>query len=356
MINRTGFVAALQGISAKAETAGLHPGDPVFLVRAYQDKNDREVAGWLASSLAYGRRELFMAVLKRLFATMGASPWLFVKNFRMEADAASLEDLRYRFNTGADLALAVEALRRSLLRHGTLEECFLSAAGLSSVPPHSPDALVKTVAAGLAELRGTLGAVVADHPQQAARSRNPWFLFPDPKSGGPLKRPIMFARWMARTRHPDLGDWSLVHESSLVFPLDVHVFRLCRRLGLTGRKTPSMRAALEITRTFSAFEPDDPVRYDFALSAFGTVECGGGEDACPGPKRDGCVLMPFCLSGGTGEHADGGWGGRTPRAAAPRLLKSGGRTGSRDLQSPEGGPFPRGSRRAAGARGGLRLV
>ena len=91
-----------------------------------------------------------------------------------------------------------------------------------------------------------------------------------------------------------MGVWKRFSESSLVLPLDVHVFRLCRRLGLTARKTPSMKAAMEITGAFSTLFPEDPAKLDFLLSAWGTDRCGGGDGPCTGHRRAGCPLAEHC--------------------------------------------------------------
>jgi hypothetical protein len=98
------------------------------------------------------------------------------------------------------------------------------------------------------------------------------FFFPNPGTGA-AKRPNMYLRWMARPDDGvDLGLWPFVPTRDLVIPLDTHIFRIGRHLGFTSRKTPGFRTALDITRSLARFDPEDPVKYDFALSRLGILE------------------------------------------------------------------------------------
>jgi uncharacterized protein (TIGR02757 family) len=94
-------------------------------------------------------------------------------------------------------------------------------------------------------------------------------LVPDPTSGGAAKRLHMFLRWMIRRDAVDPGLWRGFLSRQLLMPLDVHSFRQCRRLGLTRRRQPNLASVEEITRSLARLRPDDPVRYDFALSRLG---------------------------------------------------------------------------------------
>jgi hypothetical protein len=98
------------------------------------------------------------------------------------------------------------------------------------------------------------------------------FFFPSPLTGA-AKRLNMYLRWMARPDDGvDLGLWNAVRTRDLVIPLDTHIFRIGRHFGWTGRKTPGFRAAFDITRSLARFDPEDPVKYDFALSRLGILE------------------------------------------------------------------------------------
>jgi uncharacterized protein (TIGR02757 family) len=94
-------------------------------------------------------------------------------------------------------------------------------------------------------------------------------LIPDPERGSACKRLLLYLRWMVRHDVVDPGGWEGVSAAKLVVPLDTHMFRLCRAMGFVTRKQASARAALEATAAFRRVMPDDPVRYDFALTRLG---------------------------------------------------------------------------------------
>jgi hypothetical protein len=150
--------------------------------------------------------------------------------------------------------------------------------------------------AGLAAWRDF--AFEAPGPPSAARRRAREFLLPDPRRGGACKRLLMLARWCVRPDDGlDLGLWSggALAAKDLVIPLDVHVFRIARQVGLTARGTPDWKAAVEVTRSLRAFDPDDPVRFDFALARPGILgRClyRRVEEVCAA-----CDLRPACSVG-----------------------------------------------------------
>ena len=95
---------------------------------------------------------------------------------------------------------------------------------------------------------------------------------PCPSGGSACKRLNLFMRWMVRCDEVDPGGWEEIPASSLVVPLDTHMYKICRALNLTGRRQADLRAAVEITKAFKKVAPDDPVRYDFALTRLGIRE------------------------------------------------------------------------------------
>lgn len=262
--------------------------DPVQFPRRYPNRKDREITGWISAALAYGRRDLFLPVLQRVFAPMGNRPYLFIKHFSPERDALYFRDIRYRFNNGWDLAAIMLVLRDLYAEYDDLESFFLS------FDVSGADTILPMVSGALGAMRDRLAASLRHHPGIEANGRNPWFLLPDPAGTSPLKRPLMFCRWMVRDLPPDMGVWPRISRSRLVYPLDVHIFRFARRLGLTRRRSPSLAAALEITRYFRRLAPADPLRYDFPLIALGAGHCPAGETSCPIHTATGCPLAPFC--------------------------------------------------------------
>lgn len=114
------------------------------------------------------------------------------------------------------------------------------------------------------------------------------FLFPDPRKGSACKRHNLFLRWVVRERDGvDLGIWTVLSPRSLIVPVDTHMARLGRWLGLTARRTADWRMAEEITHAFRAVCPEDPVRFDFALTRIGILK------ACTAGSRGTCALCPL---------------------------------------------------------------
>ena len=90
-----------------------------------------------------------------------------------------------------------------------------------------------------------------------------------PEDGSACKRLFLYLKWMVRRDDVDPGGWTAFSPKDLIMPTDTHIHNITRQLGLTGRKQADLKTALEITRGFSAFSPEDPTRYDFALTRFG---------------------------------------------------------------------------------------
>jgi uncharacterized protein (TIGR02757 family) len=226
----------------------VHP-DPLEFVYAYARPEDREVAGVIASSLAYGRVAQILVSVGRVLELLGPSPAEFIDDASQRDLAEALKDFRHRFTSGEEVAALLAGIARARGRHGSLRDCFT--AGLNS-----PDDL----AGGLAAFVTELGA--------AAGGRLP-HLLPSPADGSACKRLNLFLRWMVRSDNVDPGGWSGVRASMLVVPLDTHMHRIARGLRFTQRNDTSWRTAAEITTAFRRLAPADPVRYDFALTRLG---------------------------------------------------------------------------------------
>lgn len=272
--------------------------DPAELPRRYRDPGDAELAGLLAASLAYGRADLFKPQLRRVLAAMGPRPAAFAEALARSPDARAFQGFRYRFNRPADVAALVAAAGFLRARHGSLGarfgEIFREEAargggtGRSGGPGGEP--LRRALARFGAELRQA--PPVAGLLQGRGR-RGLLHLLPDASRGGACKRWNLYLRWMVRgPDEVDLGLWREVPAAALVVPLDTHLHRVARCLGLTARRDASWRTAEEITGWLRRFDPEDPVRYDFALCHLGM------SGACP-VRRDpercaACPLREVC--------------------------------------------------------------
>ena len=277
---RAGLKAALDDLYASDNKADA-VADPVNLVRRYPAGADREVVGFFASGLAFGRVASILQSIERLLAMLGPAPSAFVREFDPGRDGGAFLALGHRWTRGEDLAALVLLLRRMMEEAGSIEGFFLGGhdAGAVDVEPSLESFS-----------RRALALAGAAHPRRRGLS----YFFPRPSAGSACKRLNLYLRWMVRADAVDLGAWSGVSPSQLIVPLDVHVIRVGRCLGLTRRLSPGWRMASEITSALRQLDPDDPVRYDFALCHVGMRDqCGLNR-----PSLDSrCPLRGWCRPG-----------------------------------------------------------
>lgn len=285
--------------------------DPVEFPRRYVDPGDVEVAGLLAACLAYGRADLFKPKIGAVLEAGGPSPAAFADRLARHPDPQALPGFRYRFNSGEDVAALLAAVGWVRSRHGSLGARF---AGMLGEAAGASSPLREALTRFAAELREAPPARVLLAERGGRGLRH---LCPDPAAGGAAKRWNLYLRWMVRGPDGvDLGIWREVPPAALVVPLDTHVARVARRLGLTRREDLSWRTAEEITAALRIADPADPVRFDFALCHLGM---SGG---CP-PRRSPsrcaeCRLLEGCETGGraprpTGPASPAGRGSRSAR-------------------------------------------
>ncbi len=284
---------ALEEVRARCPAEGKAAADPILFPARFPEAPDAEVAGFLASALAYGRRDSFLHTLETVFRSLGPSPAAAARGFDPARDGRPLFPLRYRFNTGADLALLVAALGEALQASGSLERHFAR-----YDRPGEADCAA-AVQGALGDLRERVRRLATRLPADAPVG-GPLFLLPDPDGGSPLKRVFLFLRWMVRRQPPDFGLWRSFDPARLLIPLDVHLFRLGRRLGLTRHGQAGLAAARDITAAFRRLSPADPLRWDFALSWWGGAVCRNGNGPCPPESRAACPLAPACRTAPAG--------------------------------------------------------
>jgi uncharacterized protein (TIGR02757 family) len=266
--------------------------DPVELPRGYAGRDDQEVAALFAVSLAYGRADVFKPVVVQALARMGPSPARFVEGFARAPDRRAFDGLAYRFNKPADLAALAAAIGEVRLRHGSLGARF---AALFGEHGGGPGALRPALARFAEELREAPGTAALLRGRGRRGLRH---LLPDPAGPGASKRWHLYLRWMVRGPDTvDLGAWAGlgVPRAALLVPLDTHVHRVARCLGLTRRKDASWRTAEEITRGLREVDPEDPVRFDFALCHLGmSGQCPARRDPL---KCAACPMRVVCQAG-----------------------------------------------------------
>lgn len=315
---------ALDELSGRIDRGVRIGFDPVELPRRCADPGDAEVAGLVASCLAYGRADLFKPVVERILAEMGPSPAAFADRFSLDPDPRAFGAATYRFNRPADMRALVAAIGHVRRTHGSLGARF--------------GALYREEGEGPGALRGALerfARELREAPPVGAllRGRGPrglLHLLPDAGGAGACKRLNLYLRWMVRGPDGvDLGLWrGGVPASALLVPLDTHLLRIGGLLGLTARRDASWRTAEEVTAGLRAADPEDPVRFDFTLCHLGM---SGGCPARRSPER--CAVCG--LSGACG-------------AVPPRRVRGG--SSRRRGAAPPGGRSARARRSSRAAR------
>jgi uncharacterized protein (TIGR02757 family) len=251
--------------------------DPVHLVRPFADPRDREIAGFCAAALAFGRVASVLNTIGTLFEILGPRPAAFVRRFDPGASHPELRAMVHRWTRGEDIAALLWVLRQMLERSGSIEAFFLD--GDSAATPD--------VSAGLDSF--STRALALDISRAYGRMpKRPGvcYFFPRPSAGSACKRLNLFLRWMVRRDEVDLGVWTRVSPARLIVPLDTHVIRLGRCLRLTRYLSPGWRMAADITASLRKLDAADPVRFDFSICHVGMMNACGfgrqqGDSQCP---------------------------------------------------------------------------
>lgn len=251
--------------------------DPIHLVRPFTRNDDREIAGFCAAALAFGRVASVINSITTLLQIMGPHPAAFVRQFDPSAPHPALRQMVHRWIRGADVAALLWILRQMLERHGSIEGFFVE--GLSAEHEDVAPALDSFSTRALAlDVRRAYGKL--------PRKPGVCYFFPRPSAGSACKRLNLFLRWMVRTDEIDLGVWTRVPAAKLIVPLDTHVIRLGHCLRLTKYSSAGWKMAADITSTLRALDPQDPVRFDFSICHVGMMNACGygrrqGDSQCP---------------------------------------------------------------------------
>jgi uncharacterized protein (TIGR02757 family) len=260
--------------------------DPVWFVHRYRRNDDREIAAFIASALAFGRVQSVLNSVEGILTAMGPSPADFTRAFDPARDRGTFDHLVHRWTNGPDFAALVWILHQMLQRNGSIEQFFVE-----GLPAGAID-----ISEGLQSF-STRALAMDLKPIYGRRKPRPGvaYFFSRPSSGGACKRLNLFLRWMVRHDRVDLGVWSKVRPSQLIVPLDTHIIRIGRCLGLTRRASPGWRMAVDITAALRALDAEDPSKFDFSMCHLGMMNgCGFGKDfgdtRCP--LRGACQPRP----------------------------------------------------------------
>ncbi len=230
--------------------------DPISLPHQFSKLQDIEIMGFWTSILAWGQRKTIINKAQELVQLMEYAPYDFVLNHK-EMDRKRFLDFRHRTFQPTDVLYFLTFFQHYYQRNDSLEDAFIR--GLDPTDP--------TIEKGLNNFYELFFSI----PSVPKRTRK-HIATPIKKSA--CKRLNMFLRWMVRKddKGVDFGLWNKIKPSQLLIPLDVHVDKVARRLGLLGRKQMDWQAVLELTEKLRRFDSEDPVKYDFALFGLGVLE------------------------------------------------------------------------------------
>ena len=270
---------ALEQVLVDCDVKASIARDPIEYVRRQRDPLDAELVGLIAASVAFGNVTALRGKLDEALRRIGPSPARAADDER--AIFAALATWKHRVYRGDDLARLVVGARRVQRQAGSLGARF--ALDFSACGGDLREALARFVDAVRRE--GKLDQVT---------SRGARHLLADPRGDSGCKRLLLFLRWMVRGPDDiDLGLWrDHLDVRALLVPVDVHIHKLSRNLGLTARATTSWRTTEEITAALRRFDDGDPVRFDFALCHMGMLRrCPSKKDAA---RCEGCGVKPVC--------------------------------------------------------------
>jgi uncharacterized protein (TIGR02757 family) len=231
-------------------------GDPVAIPHLFTAKADQEIAGLFAAVFSWGQRATIVKKATELMNRMDNAPHAFCLH-HSNKELQQLLNFKHRTFNATDLLYFIAFLKQHYERNDSLESAFLIG--------HKPSNA------------DTTGAITGfyhyffslpDAPERTKKHLS------SPEKKSACKRINMYLRWMVRQDKAgvDLGLWKHIHSRQLIIPLDLHVARVARRFGLLQRQQNDWMAALELTAALSRFDPNDPVKYDFALFALGILE------------------------------------------------------------------------------------
>jgi uncharacterized protein (TIGR02757 family) len=227
--------------------------DPISIPHKFQLKEDIEISGFLAATIAWGNRKSIINNANKMMEFLGNSPYDFVMN-HSESHLDPLGNFVHRTFNGLDFKSFIKSLQHIYTNHGGLEAVFSTTANNGSLQNQISN--FKTIFFEI------------DHLSRTEKHVS------DPLKGSAAKRINMYLRWMIRQDNAgvDFGLWRNISPATLSCPLDVHSGNVARKLGLLSRKQNDAKAVLELDTSLRKLDKADPVKYDFALFGLGVFE------------------------------------------------------------------------------------
>jgi uncharacterized protein (TIGR02757 family) len=232
--------------------------DPICIPHQFKKQQDIEIAAFFAAIFAWGNRTTIINKSNELLAHMDQAPYEFCINHQPKDLKKIIGFVHRTFNT-TDALYCIEFFKQHYKQNLSLETAFFQ--------NHITGKKIKSVQEALTHFQ-TYFMSLEDAPKRTQKHVS------SPLSGSTCKRLNMFLRWMIRKdkQGVDFGIWNGVKPSELIIPIDVHVARVSRSLGILKRQQTDWLAALELTDYCRTLDPKDPVKYDFALFSLGLIE------------------------------------------------------------------------------------
>ena len=227
--------------------------DPILIPHQFSQKEDIEISGFLAATIAWGNRKSIINNAQKMMALMDQAPYDFIINHK-EDDLERFEGFVHRTFNADDLRYFVKALRYIYQEHQGLEQLF------------SRHATAQSLQGAIHQFKQVFFSL--PHQQRTQKHVS------DPLKGSAAKRLNMYLRWMVRSNKNgvDFGLWKSLHPRQLSCPLDVHSGNVARKLKLLKRKQNDGKALAELDTALRKMDPEDPVKFDYALFGLGVFE------------------------------------------------------------------------------------
>ncbi len=279
------FLEKLYALSPRARIQQ----DPIAIPHRYKDPIEIELTAWLTTSFAYGRAPFFNQTVDKILSLSNDAKSFhqYLRTLNLEKERPRFNGIYYRFNRSEDILCLVYIMSQIVLQYGGIKQLFLSCyKGEDADIGPTLSRLIEKILA------------IDTKPVYGGTKKPPGLLqfFPSPDQNSACKRWNLYLRWMIRPNDGvDFGLWKEIPSSKLIIPLDTHIARIGRYLGLTSRKSADWTTAKEITQSLAGIDPVDPLKYDFSLCHLGI------SGACPilpnAEKCRVCLLLPACKRG-----------------------------------------------------------
>jgi len=229
--------------------------DPVQFMYAFENKKDREIAGFLAALMAWGRRDIVCRKVEELLGLMYYQPASFIRNYSY-SDLHRFSNFRHRTFKPVDISNIMLALKRIYQNYTDFESFWAECKEQAELQQTEM----------MSQFHNRFFMMHNEFPQRTRKHIS------TPEKNGSCKRMYMFLRWCIRRESPvDTGIWTFMKPPELLIPLDVHVARQSRKIGLLTRKQNDWKSVTELTSTLKILDPRDPVRYDYSLFGLGAM-------------------------------------------------------------------------------------